>query len=93
MLAVVIAVALSACTVLFPTVGVLRGHSGADIFVDDHGCEVDENGSTRQPCTHPGPVDDTRTIAENALVGLLIDGVLAALIVPVVQHINDNTGN
>jgi len=86
------AVALPACTVLFPTIGTLRAHGGADIFVDDHGCEVDESGSSRQPCTQPGPVDYTRTIAENALVGLLIDGVLAALLVPIVQHINDNTG-
>lgn len=86
------AVVLSACTVLFPTVGLVRAHTDADVFVDDHGCEVDEWGSTRQPCTHPGPVNYTRTIGENLLVGLLIDAALAALIVPVAQHINDGTG-
>lgn len=88
-----IACSLSACTVLFPTIGVLRARGGADIFVDDHGCEVDAYGTTRQPCTHPGPVNYTRTIGENLVVGLLIDCALAALIVPPLQHINDNTGN
>ena len=48
------------CTVICPAVGVIRGSTNADVATG----------------AHPGPVSYPRTILENAVVGLLIDGAL-----------------
>jgi len=73
-------VSLGACTVLVPTVGVVRGDMNADVVVDEHGCEHAPDGTTRVPCTHPGPVSYSRTIAENMLVGVLLDAAFLVLL-------------
>ena len=68
---------------LCPTVGVIRGSMNADVVVDEHGCEHAPDGTTRVPCTHPGPVSYTRTIGENVVVGLLVDAAIFVLITEV----------
>jgi hypothetical protein len=79
-LGVTLALSVSACTVLCPTVGVIRGSMNADVVVDEHGCEHAPDGTTRVPCTRPGPVLVPRTIAENALVGLLVDAAMLVIL-------------
>lgn len=87
-----LAFTVPACTVLFPTVGMLRARGNADVFLDDQGCQLDDEGRARRPCMHPGPVDTTATIGNNVLVGFLIDTALFLLLRSTVEHINDNTG-
>ena len=77
---IALALSLSACTLICPTVGVIRGSMNADVIVDDNGCEHAPDGTTRVPCTHPGPVHYGATILENAVVGLLVDGALLAVL-------------
>ena len=77
---VALTLAISGCTVLCPTVGVIRGSMNADVIVDEHGCEHAEDGTTRVPCTHPGPVSYPRTLAENLLAGVLLDAAFLVLL-------------
>lgn len=38
------------------------------------------DGTTLVPCTHPGPVHYGHTIAENVLVGLLVDAAFVVML-------------
>ena len=82
-LGMALAWSVSACTVLCPTVGVVRGATSADVVTDEHGCEHAPDGTSRVPCTHPGPVSYARTIGENAIVGLLVDAAVFVLVTEV----------